>query len=113
MGYENVFDKRLIIVDKFDNTQDRHEKMGWFYGGINVVVRLTWKNASPGGEYGNKSYFLCNNELVALGKTLAELETEGVEVMKVEVFNPTSNDGYEEVKKEDIYAYRKAKEGTK
>lgn len=103
MGYEEVFKKRLVVIDQHKG----NEQMGWFDGRFNEIIRLTWKNESISQAY---TYLFDHNELVCLGKFLAEFEKENNTILKIELFNPAYDKAFREVDKENIYSYRKAKE---
>ena len=104
MGHKEVFEKRLVVIDRFN----RNEQMGWFDGQFNVILRLTWTNDHMNGNA--YTYLMDNNELVCFGKFLAELESANNTIVKIEMFAPDYDKSYREIKKEDIYSYRKSKE---
>lgn len=94
-----------LVSLPFDEGFDK-KHMLHFAGNIYFLARVTYESPE---SLKMVSEFICDNELVALGKWLAEMQVkEDIVFHKLEVIDPAHDEAFHEVNICDIYAYQKA-----
>lgn len=93
-----------FVALPFDEGLDK-KHMLHFSGNVYSLVRVTFESPKSLKMVSN---FICDNELVSLGKWLAEMQIkEEIKFHKIEEMIPAHDDSFREVNIDDIYSYRK------